>query len=230
VALERNIEMVAVKGGCYKMGNAKDDGEDNEVPAHEVCVKDFLIGKTLVTQMQWISVTGKNPSSDTACGHLCPVDGVSWTEVQEYVRRLNARTRKQYRLPTEAEWEYAARSRGKDETWAGTNDEKELGDFAWYLGNAKYKTHPVGTRKPNELGIYDMTGNVWEWTADWYAADYYATSPRENPRGPAMGTTRVLRGGFWGSMAGFCRIARRIGLLPTTKSPGYGFRVALSAE
>jgi len=230
VALNRNIEMIPVKGGCYKMGDASEEGEDNERPVHEVCVKDFLIGKYPVMQTQWIGVTGKNPSAHANCGHFCPVENVSWDEIQAFLRKLKDRTGKQYRLLTEAEWEYAARSGGKDEKWAGTSVEVELGDFAWYLANSQYKSHPVATRKPNGLGIYDMTGNVWQWTSDRYQEDYYATSPRDNPPGPAEGEKRVLRGGFWGSTAPLCRTARRIGVRPDAKAAGYGFRVALSPE
>lgn len=230
VTLNRDVEMVPVKGGCYKMGDASGEGEENERPVHEVCVKDFLIGKYPVTQTQWIGITGKNPSAHANCGHYCPVENVSWNEVQEFLRRLNERTKKQYRLLTEAEWEYAARSGGKDETWAGTSNEKDLGDFAWYLTSSQLKSHPVGTRKPNGLDIYDMTGNVWEWMSDWYADDYYAKSPRDNPSGPAGGQKRALRGGFWGSTAPLCRIARRIAGAPDAKAAGYGFRVALSVE
>src|SRR5262249_46362536 len=146
VKLNRDVEMLPVKGGCYKMGDASGEGEDNERPVHEVCVKDFLIGKYLVTQTQWIGITGKNPSSSDKCGNYCPVENVSWNEIQDFLKKLNLRTQKKYRLLTEAEWEYAASSGGKDETWAGTSNEKELDDYAWYLSNAKYKLHPVGAK------------------------------------------------------------------------------------
>jgi formylglycine-generating enzyme required for sulfatase activity len=230
VVLNRNMEMVSVKGGCYKMGNVGDESTQNEKPVHEVCVKDFLIGTYLVTQAQWISVMGKNPSGHRDCGENCPVENVSWNDVQEFIRKLNERTKKLYRLPTEAEWEYAARSGGKNEKWAGTNDEKELGDYAWYLNNAKYVSHPVGKKKPNGIGLYDMTGNVWEWVSDWYAEDYYAKSPKDDPQGPASGRTHVLRGGYWGDVGAFSRVTRRISLTADAKAPGYGFRVALSAN
>jgi formylglycine-generating enzyme required for sulfatase activity len=134
-----------------------------------------------------------------------------------------------YRLPTEAEWEYAARSGGKGEKWAGTSDERELGDYAWYYNNSQYRSHPVGEKKPNGLGLYDMTGNVWQWMSDWYADQYYAESPKDQPQGPATGRRHTLRGGYWGDLAGFVRAARRIGLPPTARAPGTGVRVARSA-
>jgi formylglycine-generating enzyme required for sulfatase activity len=145
--------------------------------------------------------------------------------VQEFLKRLNARSSAKYRLPTEAEWEYAARSGGRNEIWAGTNDPKRLVDFAWFAPNAGYQTHRVGTKKPNGLGLYDMTGNVWQWTADWYAPDYYESSPEQSPTGPPSGSRRVLRGGFWGNLDHMVRTARRIGLSPDVRSPGYGFRL-----
>jgi len=230
VPLDRSIDMIEVKGGCYGMGSQAKDAAANEKPAHEVCVTHFLIGKYPVTQSQWISVMGKNPSAHDNCGDVCPVENLAWDDIQAYIRKLNGHTKKKYRLPTEAEWEYAARSGGKDDRWSGTNDEKELGDYAWYLNNARYRSHPVGLKKPNPLGLYDMTGNVWQWVSDWYAEDFYAKSPRDNPQGPATGRMRVLRGGFWGDTADFARVTRRISLAPDVKGPGYGFRLAMSAD
>jgi hypothetical protein len=137
-------------------------------------------------------------------------------------------TGKAYRLPTEAEWEYAARSGGKIEKWAGTSSESELGDYAWYYNNSGYRSHPVGQKKPNGLGLYDMTGNVWEWMSDWYDKGYYAESPRDEPEGSVTGRTRSLRGGYWGDLPRFVRVSRRIGLAPAARAAGDGFRVALS--
>ena len=230
VALDRNIDMIAVKGGCYGMGSDGQQASANEKPVHEVCVRDFLIGKYPVTQLQWISVMGKNPSAHDNCGDLCPVENVSWDEVQVYIRKLNERTKGSYRLPTEAEWEFAARGGGKNERWSGTDNEKELPDYAWYLNNARYMSHPVGQKKPNALGLYDMTGNVWQWVSDWYAEDSYASSARDDPQGPSTGRARVLRGGFWGDTAGFARVTRRISLGTDVKGPGYGFRLAQTAK
>jgi sulfatase modifying factor 1 len=225
----KDIEMVLVKGGCFKMGDAFGIGADDERPVHEVCVKDFYLGKYPVTQMQWTGTMGTNPSREPNCGMTCPVENVSWNEVQEFLKKLSARTKKPYRLPTEAEWEYAARSGGKDERWAGTSDEKKLPDYAWFYNNAKFQTHPVGQKKPNALGLYDMTGNVWEWTSDWYDTAYYGKSPKDGPPGAATGQTRALRGGYWGDLPSFVRVTRRIGLAPTARGGGYGFRVALPA-
>jgi formylglycine-generating enzyme len=221
------IETVLINGGCYKMGDTFGDGAANEQAAHEVCVKDFLLGKFLVTQIQWAALMGSNPSKEPTCGVSCPVENVSWNEVQDFLRKLNQKSGKHYRLPSEAEWEYAARSGGKSEKWAGTNIPKELTDFAWYYNNSGYHSHPVGEKKPNGLGLYDMTGNVWEWMSDFFAEDYYATSPKDQPTGPEVGVRRSLRGGYWGDLPGFVRASRRIGLDPAARAPGNGFRVAL---
>jgi sulfatase modifying factor 1 len=223
---DKGLVMVAVPGGCFQMGDFLGEGDDNEQPRHRVCVKDFRIGKYPVTQTEWIQVMGRNPSAYDSCGiGYCPVENVSWNDAQEFIRRLNERGTAKYRLPTEAEWEYAARSGGKDEKWAGTSDPKKLVEYAWYAANADWQTHRVGEKKPNGLGLYDMTGHVWQWTSDWYAPDYYAKSPEQDPQGPATGTQRVLRGGFWGSLDNMARTTRRIGLAPQTHSPGYGFRL-----
>lgn len=226
----RSIEMVLVKGGCYQMGDTLGHGEENESPVHKACVGDFYIGKYLVTQMQWTGAVGHNPSKGSACGINCPVENVSWTDVQEFIRKLNNRTGKKYRLPTEAEWEYAGRSRGKEEEWAGTSDAKQLDDYAWYYDNSGFQSHPVGQKKPNELGLYDMTGNVWEWMSDCYDERYYEQSPNDNPGGPPAGEARSLRGGYWGDLARFVRLTRRIGLAPSTRGAGFGFRLAFSAS
>jgi formylglycine-generating enzyme len=223
------MEMVLIKGGCYKMGDTFGDGAEDERPVHEVCVKDFYIGKYLVTQMEWTGTMGTNPSREPNCGMTCPVENVSWNDVQEFISKLSQRTGKAYRLPTEAEWEYAARSGGKDEKWAGTSSEKELGDYAWSYNNSAFQSHPVGLKKPNGLGLYDMTGNVWEWMSDWYDQGYYAKSSKDGPQGTATGRTRSLRGGYWGDLSNFARVTSRIGLVPSARGGGYGFRVALPA-
>ena len=193
-----DIELVFVKGGCFDMGDTFGDGSKDEKPVHEVCLSDFYIGKYQVTQGQWKKVMGSNPSYYKHCGDNRPVENVSWNDAQEFIRKLNSQSGKNYRLPTEAEWEYAARSGGKKEKWAGTNDENELGDYAWHVGNCA-ATRPVGQKKPNGLGIYDMCGNVDEWCSDWYGARYYGKSPRDNPQRVAYGTGRVIRGGSCGS-------------------------------
>lgn len=219
------FEMVKVPNGCYEMGDFLGIGEENERPMHDVCVKGFLLGKYPVSQMEWISVMGKNPSANGGCGGFCPVEDVSWDEVQGFLLRLNARGTRKYRLPTEAEWEYAARSGGKNDTWAGTKNPAELGAYAWFIENAVLQSHPVGKKKPNEFGIYDMSGNVWQWTSDGYAADFYANSPKQDPTGPAIGKLRVLRGGYWGDPKEMMRTTRRIALPSDAKGPGYGLRL-----
>jgi len=187
------MEMIFVNGGCYQMGDTFGDGFDSEKPVHEVCVDDFYMGKYEVTQGQWQAVMGNNPSYFKS-GDNYPVEQVSWNDAQEFVRKLNQRSRGgKYRLPTEAEWEYAARSGGKREEWAGTSSESDLGDYAWYDKNSGGKTHPMGQKKPNGLGLYDMSGNVWEWVQDWYGD--YSSGSQNNPTGPSSVPSRVLRGG-----------------------------------
>ncbi len=222
-----NIEMVFVKGGCYQMGDTFGDGDASEKPVHQVCVDDFYIGRYVVTQAQWQAVMGNNPSYFSQCGPDCPVEHVSWDNAQEFIRRLNYLTGRNYRLPYEAEWEYAARSGGGQERWAGTSNPFELRDYAWFGKNSRNRTHPVGTRRPNGLGLYDMSGNVWEWCQDWYDNDYYKTSPRDNPRGPQTGVYRVLRGGGWNDSAGIVRASMRFNEAPFNPYGGDGFRLVL---
>ena len=223
------IEMVSVKGGCYKMGDAFGTGRSDEMPTHKICLDDFSIGKYEVTQAQWMAVMGNNPASNVACGQNCPVENVSWIDVQEFIKRLNGMTGKNYRLPSEAEWEYSARSGGKNELWAGTIDEAKLGDYAWFVDNSEEKTHPVGEKKPNGLGIYDMTGNVWEWCQDLHDDNYYKKSPVKNPQGPPRGQARVTRSGSWASKSWELRATARGRIFPENKNPGLGFRLVLSS-
>jgi formylglycine-generating enzyme required for sulfatase activity len=221
-----DIEMVYVKGGCYQMGDAFGDGANNEKPVHEVCVDDFYIGKYPVTQEQWKSVMEKNPSRFKDCGGNCPVEQILWEDALKFIARLNELTGKNYRLPTEAEWEYAARSGGKKEKYSGGN---KAGRVAWYSGNSGGRPHPVGTKSPNGLGIYDMSGNVWQWVQDWYGHTYYQDSPRSNPQGPESGPHRVMRGGSWLSTSWFARAAYR-GYLPDDfkRLDHCGLRLAIS--
>jgi formylglycine-generating enzyme required for sulfatase activity len=190
------LELVYVKGGCYQMGSNDDDCDANrdEMPVHEVCVEDFYLGRYEVTQAQWKKVMGSNTTNISTCrDDSCPIDNVSWSDVQSFIHRLNSASGAgKFRLPTEAEWEYAARNMGKNEQFSGG---KDLGKVAWYADNSGKRNHPVGTRSPNGLGLYDMSGNVWEMTIDWYAKDYYSGSPRLNPPGPASGIDHVIRGG-----------------------------------
>ncbi|MBF0505218.1 MAG: SUMF1/EgtB/PvdO family nonheme iron enzyme [Nitrospirae bacterium] len=219
------MEFVFVKGGCYKMGDVFGDGNGDEKPAHEVCINDFYMGKYMVTQHQWKDIMGDEPSLFSDCGDNCPVDKVSWNDIQEFIRKLNRKTGKNYRLPTEAEWEYAARSGGKKEKWSGTGSEAELGKYAWFDNNSEEKTHPVGKRKPNGLGLYDMSGNVWEWCQDWYGESYYSTSPVTNPAGPPDGQDKILRGGSWFNGPKSLRTASRAGFDPGRPYVLGGFRL-----
>lgn len=216
--------MVFVKGGCFDMGDTFGDGESDEKPVHKVCLADFYIGKYEVTQKKWNEVMGSNPSNFKNCAD-CPVEQVSWNDVQGYIDKLNKQMGGKYRLPTEAEWEYAARSGGKKEKWAGTSNESELGEFAWSDQNSGSKTHPVGQKRPNGLGLYDMSGNVWEWVADWYGSGYYGNSTEDNPKGPSSGSRRVFRGGGWGDGARYVRSASRNRYSPDLRYDFIGFRL-----
>jgi len=220
------IAMVFVKGGTFQMGwtSEQSDCDANEKPVHTVTVSGFYIGKHEVTQKQWKAIMGNNPSYFKG-DNLPPVEQVSWDDVQEFLEKLNEKTGQHYRLPTEGEWEYAARggSVSSPTKYTGSNN---IDEVAWY-GNNGNKTHPVGTKKPNELSIYDMSGNVWEWCSDWYDKNYYGNSPQYNPQGPSSGSRRVGRGGSCYSRARFCRVANR-----DYDSPGYrscilGFRLVL---
>ena len=214
------MEMVFVKGGCFQMGDTFGDGFDNEKPVHEACVDGFYIGKYEVTQGQWQSVMGNNPSYYKNCGDTCPVEQVSWNDVQDFIGRLNQRTGQRYRLPTEAEWEYAARSGGKREKYAGGDS---VDSVAWYGGNSGISTHPAGQKQPNGLGIYDMSGNVWEWCQDWYGT--YSPGSLRNPAGPSSGSIRINRGGGWGSYPRGERAANRFSDYPEGRSYDLGFRL-----
>lgn len=224
------MEFVFVKGGCYSMGDTFGDGDKDEQPVHDVCVSDFYLGKYEVTQGQWERVMGNNPSGNKQCGPDCPVDSVSWNAVQEYIRILNSKGGKQYRLLTEAEWEYAARSGGKPEKWSGTSELSVLGDYGWYEVNSNIMTHRGGLKKSNGLGLFDMSGNVSEWCQDWYGEAYYGSSPKDNPAGAAIGEKRVLRGGSWLYDSGTVRAAKRSADSPAEWDSNYGFRLLLTAK
>lgn len=222
------IELVLVKGGCFQKGDTFGDGQADEQPVHTVCVDDFYIGKYEVTQGQWESVMGGNPSFFRKCGEKCAVEQVSWNDIQGFIAKLNAKTGKTYRLPTEAEWEFAARSGGKKEKYAGTSSDVDLGKYAWYNANSGGRTRPTGQKLPNGLGLYDMTGNVWEWCQDWYGEKYYSQSSPKNPMGPASGTHRVLRGGAWIVEPKGVRATSRYSLTPEARGDLYGFRLSIS--
>ncbi len=216
--------MVFVKGGTFQMGS---NNSDKNEPVHTVSVSDFYIGKYEVTQKQWQDIMGTNPSG--LKGDNLPVERVSWNDIQEFLEKLNQKTGKNYRLPTEAEWEYAARggSAGSPTTYAGSNT---IDDVAWHDGNSKNKTHPVGQKQANELDIYDMAGNIREWCSDWYGSSYYSSSPVNNPQGPSSGSSRVFRGGSWSYDDSRCRVVFRNGYNPDVRSISIGFRLALSSK
>ena len=216
--------MVYVEGGTFMMGATSEQGSDaydSEKPAHQVTLSSFSIGKYEVTQEEWEAVMGSNPSYFK--GKKLPVEKVSWDDCQKFIRKLNQLTGKQFRLPTEAEWEYAARggSKSRGYKYAGGND---LGGVAWYDGNSGSKTHEVGQKQPNELGLYDMSGNVYEWCQDWYGK--YSKTSQTNPTGSSSGSLRVYRGGSWYHDAWSCRVSYRYGSTPDDRRNGLGLRLA----
>jgi formylglycine-generating enzyme required for sulfatase activity len=220
-------EMVFVKGGTFRMGSNR--GGADEKPIHDVILDDFYIGKYEVTQAQWYSIIDKDPSLRYFPGcDSCPVERVTWDHVQEFIYKLNELSGMNFRLPTEAEWEYAARggSFSRGYKYSGSNSADTV---AWKDGNAGNKAHPIGRKKPNELGIYDMSGNLYEWCYDWYSPGYYEISPKENPTGPAEGTTRVIRGGSWYFDSSGLRVTEREGGIPDLRYGYIGFRLCRSA-
>jgi len=223
------MEFVYVKGGRFEMGDIFGDGKGDEKPIHWVHVDGFWISKYPVTQGVWKKLMDNNPSRFKS-GDNYPVEQVLWYDVEEFIRRLNEKTGVRYRLPTEAEWEYAARGGGKKEKWAGTNSESEILECAWYQFNSYGKTQPVGQKKPNSLGLHDMSGNVWEWVQDWYDKHYYRNSPPDNPQGPGYGEHKVIRGGAWESGFMPLRTVDRHSIHPRHPSPGVGFRLVLPTQ
>ncbi len=248
------LYMTQVGGGNFDLGS--DDEATDRKPAHTVTVKDFSIGTYEVTQEQWKLVMGNNPSLYIC--EECPVTNISFADVQSFIEKLNTMTGKHYRLPTEAEWEYAARGGQKERLIKSTpnvakggvnellvpNDgirrvpDKELTgkkysgkklpqDVAWYARNSKDHIHPTGRKKSNELGIYDMSGNVEEWCADFYGKDYGSKQAVSNPQGPAGGNAHVVRGGSWSSSPSEITVTRRAAYVPKTKNNSLGFRVAM---
>lgn len=224
------INFIFVRGGCFQMGDTFGDGSADEKPIHEACVDDFYIGKHEITQGQWKNIMGNNPSKFKDCGNDCPVEMISWNDVQEFIKKLKQKTGGKYRLPTEAEWEYAAKSGGKNENWSGTSNPSEIEEYAWYTKNSGWKTYPVGQKKPNGIGLYDMSGNVWEWTADWYDSKAYKNSPKENPNGPESGRYKVLRGGSWFDSQKIVRTSNRNKNRPEKQNSYFGFRLVISKQ
>jgi formylglycine-generating enzyme required for sulfatase activity len=218
--------LIPIKGGTFTMGCTAEQGRDcyeREDPSHRVTLSDFQLGKYEVTQAQWRKIMGYNPSNFSGCDK-CPVEQVSWGDIQVFLRKLNTETGKNYRLPTEAEWEYAARGGNQSAgyKYAGSNT---IDDVALFGKNSGARTYPVGGKKPNELGLYDMSGNVWEWCQDFYSE--YSTASQTNPSGPSTGSDRVGRGGGWNYHVGSYRVSYRSYTIPTDKRSYLGFRLAL---
>ena len=214
------MEFVRVPAGEFLMGSTSEEADSDEQPVTRVRIsRAFELGKHEVTQAEWEAVMGSNPSSFDECGGDCPVERVSWDDVQEFIGRLNTlEGEARYRLPTEAEWEYAAR--------AGTGGDRygeDLDAIAWHRGNSGGGTHPVGQKAPNAWGLHDMLGNVWEWVQDWYGP--YPGGSVTDPQGPAAGSARVSRGGSWLSGARNCRASIRDGITPGIRDFNLGFRL-----
>ncbi len=222
------FNMVYVEGGTFWMGATDEqagDYDDYETPVNRVHLSSYYIGQTEVTQELWREVMGTNPSK--FLGNIKrPVEQVSWSECKTFISRLNELTGLNFRLLTEAEWEFAARGGNKSQgyKYAGSNT---VGTVAWYSSNAGSTTHPVGTKAPNELGLYDMSGNVWEWVNDWYGN--YTSGEKTNPTGPTSGSYRVFRGGSWWWSDSYCRVSCRGWFTgPSSHDDNIGLRLALS--
>ena len=227
--ISRSIEskMVRVEGGSFAMG-CHDEKDTScyywEKPEHEVKVNTFYMNKYVVTQRDWEAVVGTKPWFSKDCAD-CPVEAVSWYDAQVFINKLNQLTGIYYRLPTEAEWEYAAHggTKSRGYKFAGGNNAEMV---AWYDLNSKEKSHPVGQKLPNELGLYDMSGNVWQWCSDWFDEKYYSNSPVENPAGPRLEVYRSCRGGSWWSSTKDCRIVNRDRYPADARDDDVGFRIA----
>jgi formylglycine-generating enzyme required for sulfatase activity len=254
------MEFILVRGGSYRMGDFSGRGLAQERPAHPVTVNDFYLGRTEVTVAQFrafVEATGYRTEAERAGGVIDidpvmmstvkrtgvswsnpgfpqdergPVVWVTWNDAAEYTRWLAEATGKPYRLPTEAEWEFAARERGLDLPWSGTADPNRSGEFAWFAENSGGVPHPVGGKTPNALGFHDMSGNVWEWCLDLQAPYDAADAPVLNPRGPAEGRFRALRGGSWRVGKEVVRTTYRNGYRPDYAHGSIGFRVALEIQ
>ena len=240
VSRPTDITMVAIPGGSFRMGDIQGGGDSDERPVHTVTVSSFEISIYEITQEQYESVMGLNPSRFS--GTNLPVEQVSWYDAVKYCNRLSDAagidrcynestwecdlSKNRFRLPTEAEWEYACRAGTETKYYTG-NSVSDLVRAGWYYSNSGSKTHTVGQKTANAFGLCDMHGNVWEWCNDWYASDYYKSSPSADPTGPSSGSLRVARGGGWGNFARHCRSASRSGYGPTSARSSIGFRVAL---
>ena len=223
-----NVEMVWVKGGIFTMGsNEAPKGVklnyEASRPEHKVTVANYYIGRFEVTQALWFAVMGENPSKFSSSDALMPVENISWDEAQRFTILLSQMTGRRFRLPTEAEWEYAARG-GTKLPFAGC-ERGQLDKYCWYCVNSERKTHPVGQLQPNPLGLYDMSGNVAEGCQDWMEA--YSAESQENPRGPREGENKILRGGHYNSTSPACTVYDRSWYLPTMNQEYFGLRVVM---
>ena len=223
--------MVKVSGGTFMMGFSESDmpfakfsAPENEKNAHEVTLDDFEIGKTEVTAALWKAVMGSLPYLNDPEDLQKPVGNVSWFDCKQFILRLNSLTGRKFCLPTEAEWEYAARG-GKLSKHSGFSGSNDAGIAMWFVDNAKMEKHDVATKKPNELGIYDMSGNVWEWCNDY--GENYVNDAQTNPVGPEEGSMRVIRGGSCASKWDACRISNRSFIPPENVKSTFGFRLAI---
>jgi serine/threonine protein kinase len=222
--------MVYVQGGNFSMGCSSQEGsscDEDEKPAHTVQLSSFFIGKYEITQEEWEAVMNKNPSKNSKC-MKCPVENVNWNEIQTFINKLNHLTKKQFRLPTEAEWEFAARGGIKSAgyNYSGSDD---LGKVGWFFINSDMETHPVGEKLSNELGLFDMSGNVWEICSDWYNNAEYKNNRSINPKGPPEGDLKVLRGGaYYYCYVQHCRSIHRDSVDPKDGSSDQGFRLVLA--
>ena len=220
-----DFNIVSVEGGTFTMGSAEgaEGAEKDEYPAHIVTVDNFGIGETEVTQELWKAVMGNNPSGYTDMSQL-PVESVTWFDCQTFIEKLNELTGEKFRMPTEAEWEYAARG-GKHSKGYIYSGSDTLSLVGWYKENGGERPQPVKMKRPNELGLYDMSGNMWEWCSDWY--DTYSADAQVNPQGPSEGRSRVVRGGSWLIDAPLCRPADRSFGAPRGGGCIVGLRLAM---
>src|SRR5262245_16034861 len=218
------LELIRIPGGSFLMGSGE---YESEKPIHRVTLSPFAIGKYPLTQAQWKAVMGNNPSNFK--GDHLPVERVSWNSATEFCSALSKRTGRAYRLPTEAEWEYACRA-GTATLFSSADNSETLDQHGWYYNNSEQKTRNVGQKIPNAWGLHDMHGNVFEWCHDWYDEDYYAQSPSTDPQGPPSGTSHVLRGGSFLTVSYLCRTAYRFSNWPDYRYYDIGFRVVAAAE
>jgi formylglycine-generating enzyme required for sulfatase activity len=220
--------MVPINGGSFIMGNNKAPSQDEA--EHTVTVKSVLFSRYEVTQGQWQAIMGNNPSINKGCNN-CPVENVSWEDVMKFIKKLNELSNKNFRLPTEAEWEFVARFGGKEEIEKAGGPEEFIKSTAWYYANSDKKTHPVGQLKPNAAGIYDLFGNVSEWCSDWYSPEYFKEENQKHPIGPPLGKEKLVRGGSFVEYSGDrFRPSIRNKLKPVTKDKSVGFRMVMDVN